>query len=181
MWSGDWNREARLETSGDTSRLPRKMASQSSACILWRQIGVNGVHAVVIAPVLERVEMLRKSQTYELLITEHRPGKASDGKRPALETKVLFRGIHGRLELDLSVKDKSQAGSVMPTFYSLAGEEVPIPKRFQHVIRAITAAVNCIGCPHSHFAKAAKRESRVPINAATTQSGEQDLSAADVA
>src|SRR5271157_4954395 len=71
-------------------------------------IGVNGLHAVVVAPVLVRVEMLRKGRTYELLITQHRPGMVSDGRRPPLETKVLFRGIHGWLELDLSGKDKSQ-------------------------------------------------------------------------
>jgi len=65
-------------------------------------IGVNGLHAVVVAPVLVRTEMLRKERTY--LITRHCPGGVSDGKRPRLETKVLFRGIHGRLELDLSGK-----------------------------------------------------------------------------
>src|SRR5271166_5501951 len=75
-------------------------------------IGVNGLHAVVVAPVLVRVEMLRKGRTYELLMTQHQPGIVSDGKRPLLETKVLFRGIHGRLELDLSGKDQSQAGAV---------------------------------------------------------------------
>jgi hypothetical protein len=31
-------------------------------------IGVNGVHAVVVAPVLVRVEMLRFEHTYDLLI-----------------------------------------------------------------------------------------------------------------
>src|SRR5215472_9137190 len=77
-------------------------------------IGVNGLHAVVLAPVLVRIEMLRKERTYELLITQHSPGKVSDGRRPELETNVLFRGIHGRLELDLSGKDKSQAGAVLP-------------------------------------------------------------------
>ena len=41
-------------------------------------IGVNGLHAVVVAPVLVRIEMLRKGRTYELLITQHRPGR---GKR----------------------------------------------------------------------------------------------------
>src|SRR6516225_986581 len=71
-------------------------------------VGVNGLHAVVVAPVLVRIEMLRKGRTYELLITQHRPGTPIDGKRPELETKVLFRGIHGRLELELSGKDKSQ-------------------------------------------------------------------------
>ena len=116
-------------------------------------IGVNGVHAVVVAPVLVRVEMLRKGRTYELLITQHRPGKTSDGTRPRRETKVLFRGIHGRLELDLSGKDKGQAGAVQPTFYSLAGEEVGIPKRFSDVVGAITGAVHCDGCFHCHFVR----------------------------
>ena len=37
-------------------------------------IGVNGVHALVIAPSLVRVEMLRRGHTYDLLITRHMPG-----------------------------------------------------------------------------------------------------------
>jgi hypothetical protein len=114
-------------------------------------IGVNGLHAIVVAPVLVRVEMLRKGRTYELLMTQHQPGIVSDGKRPPLETKVLFRGIHGRLDLDLSGKDKNQAGVVLPVFYSLAGEEVTIPRRFHAAVRAITKAVNCVGCSHCHF------------------------------
>ena len=107
-----------------------------------------------------RIEMLRKGRTYELLITRHRPGEPVDGKRPALETNVLFRGIHGWLELDLSGKDKNQAGAVLPTFYSLAGEVVTIPKRFQEVARSITAAVHCTGCSHCHFVRAPKLEGR---------------------
>ena len=116
-------------------------------------IGVNGLHAVIVAPVLVRVEILRKGRTYELLVTHHRSGIGSDGKRPPLETKVLCRGIHGRLELDLSGKDKSQAGAVLPVFYSLAGEEVTIPRRFHAAVRAITKAVNCDGCSHCHFVR----------------------------
>src|SRR5437870_13633753 len=58
-------------------------------------IGVNGPHAVVLAPVLVRIEMLRKGSTYELLITQHRPGQVSNGTRPQLEEKILFRGVHG--------------------------------------------------------------------------------------
>jgi hypothetical protein len=144
-------------------------------------IGVNGLHAVVVAPVLVRVEMLRKGRTYELLITHHRPSEAVDGKRPALETKVLFRGIHGRLELDLSGNDKSQAGAVVPTFYSLAGEEIRIPKRFRDAIRAITKAVNCIGCSHCHFVRAPKEEARAAISTLATRSSQNNLPAAEVA
>ena len=116
-------------------------------------IGVNGLHAVVVAPVLVRVEMLRKGHTYELLITQHRPGATKDGKRPPLETRLLFRGIHGRSDLDLSGKDKTKAGTVLPTFYSRAGEEVGIPKRFRPVVRAITKAVHCDGCFHCHYVR----------------------------
>jgi len=124
-------------------------------------IGVNGLHAVVVSPVLVRVEMLRKGHTYELFITQHRAGVISDGKRPPLETKILFRGIHGRLDLDLAGKNRDQAGLVTPVFYSLAGEEVAIPKQFRDVARAITKAVNCEGCSHCHFAIAPRGDARV--------------------
>jgi len=144
-------------------------------------IGVNGLHAVVVAPVLVRIEMLRKERTYELLITRHSPGKATEGRRPPLETKVLFRGIHGRLELDLSGKDKNQPGAVLPTFYSLAGEVVAIPKRFREAIRAITKAVHCIGCSHCHFVQAPKDAARAAINTPATQSSQNKLSEAEVA
>ena len=145
-------------------------------------IGVNGLHAVIVAPALVRIEMLRKEQTYELLITRHWPGEVSDGKRPPLETRALFRGIHGRLELDLSGKDKNQAGAVLPKFYSLAGEEITIPKRFQKAIRAVTKAVNCIGCSHCHFSKRPKREEiRATSGMPTNQNSEQNVPAAEVA
>ena len=121
-------------------------------------IGVNGLHAVVVAPILVRVEMLRTGRTYELLITQHSPGATSDGKRPPLETRVLFRGIHGRLDLDLSGKDKDKAGTVLPTFYSRAGEEVRIPKRFRQSVRAIIAALHCDGCFHCHYVSPPQRE-----------------------
>jgi hypothetical protein len=121
-------------------------------------IGVNGLHAVVVAPILVRVEMLRKGRTYELLITQHRPGATDDGTRPPLETTVLFRGIHGRLDLDLAGKDKDKAGTVLPTFYSRAGEEVRIPKRFRNAARAITAAVHCDGCFHCHYVRPPQKE-----------------------
>src|SRR5208337_4385923 len=141
-------------------------------------IGVNGLHAVVVAPALVRIEMLRKERTYELLITRHWPGEVSAGKRPPLETKVLFRGIHGRLELDLSGKDKSQAGAVLPVFYSLAGEEVTIPRRFHAAIHAVTKAVNCIGCSHCHFSRVSKGEKiRAENGTPTTQNSEENVAA----
>ena len=127
-------------------------------------IGVNGLHAVVVSPVLVRVEMLRKGHTYELFITQHGAGIVSNGKRPPLESKLLFRGIHGRLELDLSGTDKDRAGFVLPVFYSLAGEELGVPKRFHEAIRAVTKAVNCEGCSHCHFARAPRTDVRAELS-----------------
>lgn len=114
-------------------------------------IGVNGLHAVVIAPVLVRVDVLRKGRTYEVLITEHQPSNGNTGSRPKLESKILFRGVHGRIELDLWGKDKAEADSVLPTFYSLSGEPTPIPKKFIAVLKAVSKAANCIHCAHSHY------------------------------
>ena len=79
-----------------------------------------------------------------------------------METEILFRGIHGRLELDLRGKDKAQAGRVVPTFYSLAGETVSIPEKFLPVMRAATKAVNCRNCSHTHYLR--KPVTR-PVNA----------------
>ncbi|HEX4784908.1 MAG TPA: hypothetical protein VH350_11235 [Candidatus Sulfotelmatobacter sp.] len=120
-------------------------------------IGVNGLHAVVISPAIVRVDMLRKGRTYELLITHHSLTATQDGSRPQLETAILFRGIHGRVELDLCGKDKAQAGNVAPTFYSLAGEAVAIPEKFLLVVRATTKGVNCVGCSHAHYLRKPRR------------------------
>jgi len=114
-------------------------------------IGVNGVHAVVVAPVLVRVEMLRTGRTYELLITGYRIGEAENGRRPPLESHVLFRGVHGYLDLELWGKDKERAGSVVPAFYSRGGECLQVPAKFEPVTRAITKAVACCGCSHCHY------------------------------
>jgi hypothetical protein len=126
-------------------------------------IGVNGLHAVVISQALVRLDMLRKGRTYELLITRHALSSVEGGKRPALTTEILFRGIHGRLELDLYGRDKAQAGNVTPTFYSLSGEPVVVPEKFLAVIRAATKAVNCSGCPHTHYLR--KPAARPPVSA----------------
>jgi hypothetical protein len=122
-------------------------------------ISVNGPHSVVLSPSLVRIEMLRKTRTYELLITQHRTRVAKDGKAQALESKTLFRGIHGRLELDLGKQDRGQAGRVLPTFYTLAGETVGIPKRFRPAVQAATQAVNCTGCSHCHYVRSRKTQS----------------------
>jgi hypothetical protein len=118
-------------------------------------IGVNGLHAVVVAPVLVRVEMLRTGRTYELLITGYRIGEAENSRRPPLESQTLFRGVHGYLELELWGKDKENAGSVVPAFYSRGGERLEVPAKFQAVTQSVTKAVNCCPCSHCHYLAAA--------------------------
>ena len=141
-------------------------------------IGVNGLHAVVISPEVVRVDMLRKGRTYELLITHHSLTATPDGRRPQLETSVLFRGIHGRVELDLCGKDKAQAGNVAPTFYSLAGETIAIPEKFLPIVRATTKGVNCGGCSHPHYLRKARRPVADPRVSDSTQ---QSVSIAETA
>jgi hypothetical protein len=114
-------------------------------------IAVNGLHAVVISNAFVRADLLRKGRTYELLITRHWLSLVTDGKKPNLECQIVFRGIHGRLELDLHGKDKAQSGRVAPTFYSLAGEESRIPESFLALVRAATRGANCSGCSHMHY------------------------------
>jgi hypothetical protein len=114
-------------------------------------IGVNGVHAIVIAPVLIRVQMLRIERTYDLLITRHRLAKSGDGQRPRLESSVLFYGRRGGLEMELWGKDVAFRGTVCPVFYTRAGEHVVLPNDFQDTAHRITSAVCCVGCRHCHL------------------------------
>ena len=132
-------------------------------------IGVNGLHAVLISTEIVRADMLRKGRTYELLITRHSLSSVTDGQRPQLGTGILFRGIHGRLELELSGKDKAQAGNVVPTFYSLAGEVIAIPEKFLPLVRAATKGVNCIGCTHAHYLRKPRPVGQPRVNDSTLQ------------
>lgn len=115
-------------------------------------IGVNGVHAVVVAPVLVRIELFRVGRTCQLLITEHEPGKVENGRRPRLENRVLFRGVNGLVDLDLlRAGNDLPGGSVMPEFWSRAGESLGIQAVFATAVGAATNGVSCIGCSHSHY------------------------------
>ncbi|TAM79615.1 MAG: hypothetical protein EPN47_17590 [Acidobacteria bacterium] len=114
-------------------------------------IGVNGVHALVIAPSLVRVEMFRRGQTYDLSISRIAPGKVSNGKRPPLERTTIFHAEEGFLAADLAKRGRSQKEIVTPTFYSRAGEPLMVPNQFEAVMKAVTAAVLCFRCTHSHY------------------------------
>jgi hypothetical protein len=140
-------------------------------------VGVNGVHAVVVAPVLVRVEMLRVERTYDLLITRHSLVTIGADQRPRLESSIAFYGRRGTLEMELWGKDAAYRGTVAPVFYSRAGEIAVVPSEFQPAAALITAAVCCTGCRHCHLlqpeALAGKIETK-PANDAALNTGEDE-------
>jgi hypothetical protein len=114
-------------------------------------IGVNGVHAVVVAPVLVRIELFRTGRTCQLLITKHEPGSMENGRRPPLEGTSLFRGMNGFVEVEALKSEDPLTGSGVPQFWSRSGEKLEIPPAFTAAVQAATNGANCIGCSHSHF------------------------------
>ncbi|MGH7743750.1 MAG: hypothetical protein ACREQ5_02885 [Candidatus Dormibacteria bacterium] len=111
-------------------------------------IGVNGVHAVVVAPAMVRIELFRVGRTCQLLITKHEPALTEEVRRPSLVNTVLFRGVNGSLEFDLAAKAQQ---STLPRFWSRAGEEREFPALFVAAVRAATRGAICIGCSHAHY------------------------------
>ena len=114
-------------------------------------IAVNGVHAVVIAPVLVRIELFRTGRTYQLLITKHQPGQIENGRRPRLENSVLFRGVNGFLDAEQPGKERHLTGSTMARFWSRGGEGREIPSLFATAVQAAIEGASCIGCAHMHY------------------------------
>jgi len=118
-------------------------------------ISGNGRHAIVIAPELVRIEVLRIGQTYELAITRLWLKTIEGHTRPAIATAPVFRGHQGTLAAEIwNAENKSLRKTVAPLFYTTAGEVLDLPELFNEAIRKITGAVACLGCKHSHFAVA---------------------------
>ena len=146
-----------VESGGAIAELGRYVtfAGESGEPLAYLQpldaLGVNGVHAVVVASVLVRVEMFRTGRTYQLLITKHQPGAVENGRRPRLESSVLFRGEDGFLDLELWKADRKLAGSVLPQFFTRGGEATEIPEAFHPVAMAAACGASCSGCSHSHY------------------------------
>jgi hypothetical protein len=114
-------------------------------------IGVNGVHAVVIAPALARIEIFRAGRTWQLLITRHQPAAVEKGRRPDMENSVLFRGVNGFLDAEIPAKGVGKETSALPRFWSRAGEPLEIPPKFAAAVRAAAQGATCVGCSHAHY------------------------------
>ena len=118
-------------------------------------ISGNGRHAIVIAPELMRIEMLRVGHTYELAISRLWLKSEEGHTRPAITAAPVFRGHQGTLAIELwNEENKSLRGTVAPLFYTAAGEVLNLPVQFDEATRKITSAVACLGCKHTHIAAA---------------------------
>jgi hypothetical protein len=130
-------------------------ADEQGNALAWLQrvdtVGVNGVHAIVVARTLVRIEMLRVQRTYDVLITRHSLQTNGEGQRPRLDSSILFYGRRGTLEMELWGKDSALRGAVCPAFFSRSGEALLVPTAFQEAVTRISAAVCCIGCRHCHL------------------------------
>ena len=108
-----------------------------------QSVGRNGLHAVVVAAEMIRLQMFRNEQTYQLLITKHWLQAAQGSVRPGLWNAIVFRGMNGTLEGSIGVQ--------APVFRTRSGDGLPIPKAFEWAVEKLAAAACCIGCKHCHL------------------------------
>ncbi len=149
------------ESGGAVADMGRYVAyfSQEGSALPWLQpidsLGVNGRHAVVLAPELIRMDMLRVGRTYELAVTAHHLVTLPGSSRPRIGSTMLFRGKQGTLSMELWKADHAELrGQLSPAFYTASGDMRTIPPPLEHGIRTLTGAVCCVGCKHSHVATA---------------------------
>jgi hypothetical protein len=103
----------------------------------------NGIHAVVVAQELVRVQMFRNGQTCDLLVTRHALTFRSERKRPTLENSIIFHGSQGTLSQE----------STLPSFHTRAGVELFVPEIFRDAVGRTITGTRCIGCHHCHVMK----------------------------
>lgn len=112
----------------------------------------NGLHAVVIAPELIRFEMFRFERNYRLSVSRHTIAE-TPGQRPRLVSQRMLLSLEGYLPIDLTSKEnRVVAGQMAPQFFAKSGEELTFPDALFSRVMALTEAVTCIDCRHTHFA-----------------------------
>ena len=109
------------------------------------RIGANGVHAIVIGEVLVAIEIARVDDTYQMVIVRHQLGRPTkEGKRPPVESTVLFRGVDGQLP------EKLRKQGLAPAFLTRSGEVKAVPNEFLEAAKLVGAGVSCANCRHVH-------------------------------
>ena len=114
-------------------------------------LAVNGLHAIVLAPVFVRLEMVRNRLNYELLITRHSLASGPAGQRPQLENSILFHGRGSAVAVGINAESP---GSVYRRFYRYGREAFTIPPQFRDAVERLVSAVWCVGCRHCHLSQA---------------------------
>jgi hypothetical protein len=113
-------------------------------------VGRNGIHAIVVATELVRIQIFRNGQTCDLLITRHKLTCKSGRTRPALENSILSQGIHGNLLLESQSRELQRRNETLPVFHTRSGEELPIPEIFHDAVSRTITGAHCSGCHHCH-------------------------------
>ena len=109
------------------------------------RIGSNGVHAIVIGEALVAIEIARVDDTYQMVIVRHQLGRPTkEGKRPPVESTVLFRGVDGQLS------EKLRKQGLAPAFLTRSGEVKAVQSEFLEATKLVAAGVSCANCRHVH-------------------------------
>jgi hypothetical protein len=127
-------------------------------------VGRNGLHAIVVAAQIVRLQMFRRGQTYDLLVTQHHLESVQEGRRPTLKNKIIFHGIHGTLALDLRREGSHFSGQVTPAFLTRSGEPLLIPEMLLEAVCRITSAASCVGCCHCHLLRPDSHPPAIPTS-----------------
>ena len=140
-----------VESGGSAKEFGRYISffAGDGSRVEWLQkadrIGANGVHAIVIGEVLIGIEMARIDETYQLVIAKHRLGKPkAEGKRPPVESAVIFRGVDGQLS------EKLRKQGLAPAFLTRSGEVKAVPSEFLEAAKLVAAGASCANCRHVH-------------------------------
>jgi hypothetical protein len=127
-------------------------------------VAASSRHALVVAPLLVRVEVFRVRNTYDVLIVRFSAVQPTNGNRASVEANVVFRGRQGYLPLDLT-GNGSQSLDLLPEFFNKAGERIDVPQAFVSALKAAVKGANCLGCTHQHYLVAAKTAALADISA----------------
>ena len=116
-------------------------------------LAVNGPHAVVIAPVVTRIEMLRIARTYELCITRHRPSQWKPGTVPNFVPKNCFAARMGILLWNSGAKTRISAAVSGRSSSHVPARRSNCPAGFGDAVKAVTSGVTCLNCSHPHYSR----------------------------
>lgn len=112
--------------------------------------GGNGLHAIVAAPILLRIDVLRFKRICDVVITKHQFVRRSTGSH-RLRSTTVFRGTDGILEYELWTMRERPFGTFIPNFFAEALGEIEVPPPLRAAVAASILGACCIRCSHNHY------------------------------